>query len=29
MGPDGQFIAPIPADDGAASIASIIAKAVS
>jgi protein SCO1/2 len=29
MGPDGQFIAPIPADDCAASIASIIAKAVS
>jgi protein SCO1/2 len=29
MGPDGQFIEPIPADDSAAKIASVIAKAVS
>jgi protein SCO1 len=29
MGPDGQFIEPIPADDNAAAIASVIEKAVS
>jgi cytochrome oxidase Cu insertion factor (SCO1/SenC/PrrC family) len=29
MGPDGQFIEPIPADDSAEKIASVIEKAVS